>query len=359
MPPRGGQVAGARKKTVPSIEFDYKAHRLGLPRVIDDPNALLRSIKSRLDEIKVARHTTREVRQLELQLAHMSSVVRVIDNPCAESAHRLIVDSGTVNMHYEHLPHRSGTDALMNLGGVRHVPAAHAQSDQGDIDNQTRREVVDMDTCPHCKVPLKVCIAKGTMVCDQCGLSNTYVDVTVTALPYNTSIDMSNFSYKRINHFNDWLLQIQGKEGKSVPDEVCEQVSLILARENITDMTKVTNQKVRDILKSLRMNKMYDHVTQITCRVTGRDPPRISVDAEEKCRLMFIAIQAPFERHCPAERKNFLSYPYCLFKFLELLECTELLPLFVLLKGKDKLYKQDVIFKKICKDLNWEFIPSV
>ena len=37
----------------------------------------------------------------------------------------------------------------------------------------------------------------------------------------------------------------------------------------------------------------------------------------------------------------------------------EFLPCFSLLKGRDKLFKQDVIFHKICDELNWEFLPSI
>lgn len=32
---------------------------------------------------------------------------------------------------------------------------------------------------------------------------------------------------------------------------------------------------------------------------------------------------------------------------------------FPLLKSNDKLYAQDQIWKKICRDLQWEFIPSL
>jgi hypothetical protein len=34
---------------------------------------------------------------------------------------------------------------------------------------------------------------------------------------------------------------------------------------------------------------------------------------------MFAEIQTPFAKHCPANRKNFLSYGYTLYKFCELL----------------------------------------
>jgi len=82
-------------------------------------------------------------------------------------------------------------------------------------------------------------------------------------------------------------------------------------------------------------------------------------ELEECLRMMFKDIQKPFDTHCPAERKNFLSYSYVLYKFCELLSEDEYLQYFPLLKSKEKLYQQDVIWKMICQDLMWEFIPTV
>ena len=75
--------------------------------------------------------------------------------------------------------------------------------------------------------------------------------------------------------------------------------------------------------------------------------------------MMFKDIQKPFDEHCPTERKNFLSYSFVLFKMCELLGEDEYLQFFPLLKSKEKLYSQDVIWKKICATLRWEFIPTV
>ena len=41
------------------------------------------------------------------------------------------------------------------------------------------------------------------------------------------------------------------------------------------------------------------------------------------------------------------------------LELDEHLKSFPLLKSREKLYDQDQIWEKICKDLNWEFIKSI
>ena len=75
--------------------------------------------------------------------------------------------------------------------------------------------------------------------------------------------------------------------------------------------------------------------------------------------MMFKEIQTQCLNNCPEDRKNFLSYSYVLHKFCELLELDELLVYFPLLKSREKLQQQDFIWKKICKDLKWQYIPSV
>ena len=74
---------------------------------------------------------------------------------------------------------------------------------------------------------------------------------------------------------------------------------------------------------------------------------------------MFKEIQTPFEKHCPKNRKNFLSYSYVIHKFIQLLNMNEYLVYFPLLKSREKLYQQDLIWKNICNDLNWQFINSI
>jgi len=73
-------------------------------------------------------------------------------------------------------------------------------------------------------------------------------------------------------------------------------------------------------------------------------------------------MQEPFEQvreKLFPERKNFLSYSYILFKFCEILGLDEFKQNFQLLKGRDKLHKQDQIFRAICEKLNWlELITS-
>ena len=80
---------------------------------------------------------------------------------------------------------------------------------------------------------------------------------------------------------------------------------------------------------------------------------------EDKLLQMFNDIQEPFEKHCPKNRKNFLSYSYTLYKFFQLLKKDEYLIYFPLLKSREKLFEQEFIWKQICEELGWTFIKCI
>jgi hypothetical protein len=168
-----------------------------------------------------------------------------------------------------------------------------------------------------------------------------------------------NYFYKRENHFNEWLNQFQARETTNIPNEIIDQLRVEFKKTKIKKLDEITHAKVKSILKKLKHNKYYEHVPYIANILNGIKPPRMTQDLEDKLRKMFNDIQDPFDKHCPEERKNFLSYSYVLYKFCELLSKDEYLPCFPLLKAKDKLYQQDVIWKKICNELQWEFIPTI
>jgi Poxvirus Late Transcription Factor VLTF3 like len=166
------------------------------------------------------------------------------------------------------------------------------------------------------------------------------------------------YSYRRENHFNEWINQFQAKESTSVPPELIKQLREEVQKQRIQDSSELTHRKVREMLKKISMNKYYEHAPYITTILNGVQPPTMPQNLEDKLRLMFGQIQKPFERHCPENRKNFLSYSYILYKFCELLGEDEYLPCFPLLKSKEKLYKHDMIWKLITNDLGWQWIPT-
>ena len=177
------------------------------------------------------------------------------------------------------------------------------------------------------------------------------------------------FAYKRINHLNEWLSQVQASENTTIPDQVIDDIKAEIKKLRIKKLSTLTPEKMREILKKLNYNKYYEHAPHIINRIQlhskeCKDSSKvqslsISSETEERIRLMFKEIQAPYDKHKPDTRKNFLNYGYVLYKFCELLELDDCLPRFSLLKSREKLYEHDVIWKNICHDLRWEFIPTV
>lgn len=220
-------------------------------------------------------------------------------------------------------------------------------------------DIVTQDMCTECKEAMQLYQAFSLLVCPRCGRSKPFLDATASLLAYSDEYDYCSFSYKRINHFSEWLASIQAKETLEVPQSILDTIMQHLHDQRIHDLKEVTVHRVRDILKKLKMRKYYEHVQLITCKITGRNPPRMSPEMEEKIKVCFLAASSSFQRHCPPDRKNMISYQLVLLKLCELLGYTEFVPYFMLLKGRDKLSRMDEIWKKICDDLDWTFIPSV
>lgn len=220
-----------------------------------------------------------------------------------------------------------------------------------------------MDECPNCGEDGNLVHFPETsdLTCQNCGaVVTTLISEELTYREeQETSEKIINYSYKRENHFNEWLSQFQAQEMTTIPEEVIEQLRSELKKLKIQKVEEITHAKIRSLLKKLRLNKWYEHVPFITNLLNGIKPPSMPQELEETLRIMFKDIQKPFDDHCPMERKNFLSYSFVLFKMCELLEEDEYLQFFPLLKSKEKLYSQDVIWKKICSTLRWEFIPTV
>jgi len=212
--------------------------------------------------------------------------------------------------------------------------------------------------CETCKINMELNSIKGLITCSKCGETKDII-IMSDKNSYNDPPKEANyFAYKRINHFNEWLAQFQAKETTEIPETIYSDIYKELKKDINLDITKLNYKQVRDVLKKLKYNKYYDHIPHLINIITGEKAPQLTVDIEEKLRALFKEIQIPFHKYCPPTRKNFLSYSYVLHKFCELLEYDNLLPFFPLLKSREKLQQQDQIWKNICKDLKWQYIPS-
>jgi len=213
-------------------------------------------------------------------------------------------------------------------------------------------------TCDACGEDMKISVNDATISCPHCGFHKLILMDSDKPSYKDPPREISYYAYKRINHFNEWLAQFQAKESTEIPEEVFDNIQGQIKKERIQP-SSLNRSKIREILKKLKYNSYYEHVPHILSRLNGHTAPVMDRETEEKLRYLFKEIQPSFQKHCPAERSNFLSYSYVLYKLCELLELDDFLHCFPLLKNRDKLYAQDKIWEKICKDLQWEFIRSI
>lgn len=213
--------------------------------------------------------------------------------------------------------------------------------------------------CDACNVDLIYIRKDAQRVCPDCGKSSFFQEMTKGDMIAQGYTPSTAYLYKRHNHFKTWLKRTQGKETTTIDDEVIEKVKKELKKERITDLSTVDHKKIKSILKRLRLNKYYNHCVQITTMVTGTNPPFMSQEREEALLQMFERVQKPFEDHVMGKsRQNMLSYSFLIHKFLEIMSWDEYLPYFPLLVSADKIQMQDMIWKKLCAEIGFEYIRS-
>jgi hypothetical protein len=213
------------------------------------------------------------------------------------------------------------------------------------------------DVCAWCSNGEMVAIeSEGILVCNKCSNFTVYYVETDKPSYKEPPKEASFYAYRRINHFREILAQVQAKETTQIDHAIITAIENQLRKERIS-LDQFTDTKAKEVLKKLGYNKYYEHIPFIKEKL-GIKPPVMSPELEETLCNLFMETQGPYARFCPDERVNFLNYYYTIYKLCELLGQTQYLPYFPMLKDRDKRIEQDEIWKKICKELNWDFIPT-
>jgi hypothetical protein len=218
--------------------------------------------------------------------------------------------------------------------------------------------VYQSDICQICfkgeLIPLE---DEGVMLCNTCSRSIPYLIENEKPSYKEPPKEVCFYAYKRINHFKEILAQFQGKETTQIPPIVIENIKMQIKKQRI-ELHQITNAKTKEILKNLSYNKYYEHIPFIKDKL-GIKPPVMSPELEETLCNLFIELQRPYSKYCPDDRVNFLNYYYTAYKLCELLGERQYLEHFPMLKDPEKRMEQDEIWKKICMDLDWEYIPTI
>ena len=103
--------------------------------------------------------------------------------------------------------------------------------------------------CPDCDSKTTNDISSGLTVCFNCGLAEKS---NISNLPEwnhaETHEYVKPYSYKRTNHFKEWINQIQGREGTLIPNDVIELLIVEIKKERLRDKSLITYSKIKEFL---------------------------------------------------------------------------------------------------------------
>jgi hypothetical protein len=218
--------------------------------------------------------------------------------------------------------------------------------------------VLQTDICQHCRqgemIPLD---DEGVLICNVCFINVQYLIENEKPSYKEPPKEVCYYAYKKINHFKEILAQFQGKETTQIPAIVIENIKSQLKKERM-DATQLTYYKSKEVFKKLGYNKYYEHIAFIKNKL-GIKPPIMSQELEETLCNLFMELQSPYSKNCPDYRVNFLNYYYALYKLCELLGESQYMEDIPMLKDREKIMEQDEIWRKMCVELDWEFMPTI
>jgi hypothetical protein len=218
--------------------------------------------------------------------------------------------------------------------------------------------VYPTDICRYCHSGELIAYEdEGTLICNKCSATIPYLVENEKQTYKEPPKEVCFYAYKRINHFKEIISQFQGKETTQIHNDIIETIKQQIKKERV-DIKTFTNENIKEMLKKLGLSKYYEHIPFIKDKL-GIKPPVMSPELEETLYNLFIELQRPYSKYCPDDRVNFLNYYYTAYKLCELLGETQYLSEFPMLKDRDKIIEQDIIWAKICNDLGWSFIPTI
>jgi hypothetical protein len=221
----------------------------------------------------------------------------------------------------------------------------------------------EMDAvCNSCSVELIVDSTFGSTVCPVCS------EVRTGGFGIGMKQTFSEFSsstrgaapYIRVSHFREFISRLEGSERTIIPSAVILsvlQACELLGFNPIEQPEKLTYSFIRKTLRDAGFAEFFENVSQIRSLVSTKPMPRFTDLQREQLQRLFMEIQEPFEKH-RGERKNFLSYAFITRKLCELLGYFEFLPFLPIFKAVKNRDRADEVWRKICEDINIEFVPT-
>ena len=157
----------------------------------------------------------------------------------------------TVMEYFNKDIHKNANNGIVDITSKEHICSEYLFNT--DSNYVKTMSTPNIDLCHNCHIERTLYLAEGKTICHKCGDENSILIDSDKPSYKDPPREVTYFSYKRINHFNEWLAQFQAKETTDIPQEVYDEILVELKKERITDMSCLSPEKIRLILKKLKL----------------------------------------------------------------------------------------------------------
>ena len=316
--------------------------------------------KEKLEDIKTEIKTLKRQKK-DYLLQNSKYIFNYYEEKQKISSGSNMIDSNTINRFFKIKGTNEESSDINNdkYKSSKQIYQQYWKNVDGDIIH-LQEYVIDSDTCLLCNqgelIPLE---EEGVLICNNVNCGKFMIHIVENQKPLNKEMpnEVSYTAYIRLNHFKEILSQFQAKETTRIPDDVLDAVKNRIKKER-KEMSEMNYTEMRNILSILGYNKYFEHIQYINS-ILGIRPPIMDEELIETLCVLFIEIQQPWAIYCPINRTNFFNYTYILCQLCVLLDQTQYLPFIPMMKDRIKQLEQDMIWKKVCDHLDWEYFPTV
>lgn len=346
-------------ETIPNIENE-------ITRLYEKIKSMNKKSEKYYDTIDVIKEKKKKIKELnvnkkEYLLNNSKYIFHYYEEKQKISLGDNVKDVTTINNFFK-IKGKTDDSKDINSDKYKHSKKMYQQywKNIGEGDVNLQDYVMDTETCLLCNqgelIPLE---EEGVLICNNKKCGKFVVNIVENQKPLNKEVpnEVSYTAYIRLNHFKEILSQFQAKETTKIPDEVLDNVKKRIRKER-KKITELNYTEMRSILSILGYNKYFEHIQYINS-ILGIKPPVMDEELIETLCVLFIEIQQPWAIFCPVTRTNFFNYTYILCQLCVLLDQHQYLPYIPMMKDRIKQLEQDMIWKKVCEYLDWEYFPTV
>jgi hypothetical protein len=211
--------------------------------------------------------------------------------------------------------------------------------------------------CSTCQVPFEQDEETGTLICEQCSCIMPYIDTSNNSGQSMYAPKPHNHFLKHIQQFDIFLKKFDPTTWILIEDDVLKEITDHVNMYNRTGRVRefISSAEIDSILRKKHKSELYSYVIQIFSQLNNIHVPQMTKEIKQKFQQILKKLEIPWDNHRGTRTKFFV--PAFLFKKLcRILKHSEFIPFIDIVKSTKNSFAQEVIWERICKELNFDYV---